>query len=208
MDRRSGCVAFFPFSRRWAHVGPGRQIPWLSRSVDRSARWPNQAENVAGNSREMPLQPPPPPRPYRVPSLYIHTFIHPYIYTYITTRCEPVRGAGFPLFLGVSYFLLSPPPTDLVRPRRHTQTLVLQLSTRSDNDKPLSKMVMTEYTYVFVIGTGFALLEAFNNGASKFRRLKKKRREKEKGNRHCTTAALNGYPPGILLANSAVSRYR
>jgi hypothetical protein len=28
-------------------------------------------------------------------------------------------------------------------------------------------MVMTEYTYVFVIGTGFALLEAFNNGASK-----------------------------------------
>lgn len=28
-------------------------------------------------------------------------------------------------------------------------------------------MVMTEYTYVFVIGTFFALLEAFNNGASK-----------------------------------------
>lgn len=27
-------------------------------------------------------------------------------------------------------------------------------------------MVLTEYTYVFVIGTGFALLEAFNNGAS------------------------------------------
>lgn len=30
-----------------------------------------------------------------------------------------------------------------------------------------AKMVLTEYTYVFVIGTGFALLEAFNNGASK-----------------------------------------
>ncbi|KID75737.1 Phosphate-repressible phosphate permease pho-4 [Metarhizium brunneum] len=27
-------------------------------------------------------------------------------------------------------------------------------------------MVLTEYTYVFVIGTGFALLEAFNNGAN------------------------------------------
>lgn len=27
-------------------------------------------------------------------------------------------------------------------------------------------MVMTEYTYVFAIGTMFALLEAFNNGAS------------------------------------------
>ena len=27
-------------------------------------------------------------------------------------------------------------------------------------------MVMTEYTYVFVIGTMFALLEAYNNGAS------------------------------------------
>lgn len=27
-------------------------------------------------------------------------------------------------------------------------------------------MVMTEYTYIFAIGTMFALLEAFNNGAS------------------------------------------
>lgn len=27
-------------------------------------------------------------------------------------------------------------------------------------------MVMTEYTYVFAIGTMFALLEAYNNGAS------------------------------------------
>ncbi|KAG5984840.1 hypothetical protein E4U55_003058 [Claviceps digitariae] len=27
-------------------------------------------------------------------------------------------------------------------------------------------MVMTQYTYIFVIGTGFALLEAFNNGAN------------------------------------------
>lgn len=42
----------------------------------------------------------------------------------------------------------------------------MQLSTRNDSDHPLAKMVMTEYTYVFVIGTGFALLEAFNNGAN------------------------------------------
>jgi hypothetical protein len=27
-------------------------------------------------------------------------------------------------------------------------------------------MVLTEYTYVFAIGTCFALLEAYNNGAS------------------------------------------
>lgn len=27
-------------------------------------------------------------------------------------------------------------------------------------------MVLTEYTYVFALGTCFALLEAFNNGAS------------------------------------------
>jgi hypothetical protein len=27
-------------------------------------------------------------------------------------------------------------------------------------------MVLTDYTYVFAIGTMFALLEAFNNGAS------------------------------------------
>ena len=29
-------------------------------------------------------------------------------------------------------------------------------------------MVMHEYTYVFAFGTMFALLEAFNNGASMF----------------------------------------
>jgi sodium-dependent phosphate transporter len=29
-------------------------------------------------------------------------------------------------------------------------------------------MVMTEFTYVFAIGTFFALLEAYNNGASTF----------------------------------------
>jgi hypothetical protein len=28
------------------------------------------------------------------------------------------------------------------------------------------KMVLTQYTYVFAFGTMFALLEAFNNGAS------------------------------------------
>lgn len=28
--------------------------------------------------------------------------------------------------------------------------------------------VLTDYTYVFALGTIFALLEAFNNGASKF----------------------------------------
>lgn len=28
-------------------------------------------------------------------------------------------------------------------------------------------MVLTDYTYVFAFGTMFALLEAFNNGASK-----------------------------------------
>ena len=28
-------------------------------------------------------------------------------------------------------------------------------------------MAMTEYTYVFAFGTMFALLEAYNNGASK-----------------------------------------
>lgn len=31
-------------------------------------------------------------------------------------------------------------------------------------------MVLTEYTYVFAIGTCFALLEAYNNGASMFSR--------------------------------------
>jgi sodium-dependent phosphate transporter len=30
-------------------------------------------------------------------------------------------------------------------------------------------MVLHQYTYIFVIGTFFALLDAFNNGASKFR---------------------------------------
>lgn len=29
-------------------------------------------------------------------------------------------------------------------------------------------MVLTDYTYIFAIGTMFALLEAFNNGASMF----------------------------------------
>jgi len=29
-------------------------------------------------------------------------------------------------------------------------------------------MVLTEYTYVFAIGTFFAMLDAFNNGASKY----------------------------------------
>lgn len=29
-------------------------------------------------------------------------------------------------------------------------------------------MVLSDYTYVFAIGTFFALLEAFNNGASMF----------------------------------------
>jgi sodium-dependent phosphate transporter len=29
------------------------------------------------------------------------------------------------------------------------------------------KMVLTDYTYVFVIGTFFAMLDAFNNDASK-----------------------------------------
>jgi sodium-dependent phosphate transporter len=29
-------------------------------------------------------------------------------------------------------------------------------------------MVLTEYTYVFAIGTFFALLEAYNNGASTY----------------------------------------
>ena len=30
------------------------------------------------------------------------------------------------------------------------------------------KMVLSEYTYVFAIGTFFALLDAFNNGASEY----------------------------------------
>lgn len=30
-------------------------------------------------------------------------------------------------------------------------------------------MALDEYTYVFVIGTFFALLDAFNNGASEYR---------------------------------------
>ena len=29
-------------------------------------------------------------------------------------------------------------------------------------------MVLTDYTYIFVIGTFFAMLDAYNNGASKF----------------------------------------
>lgn len=31
-------------------------------------------------------------------------------------------------------------------------------------------MVLTDYTYVFALGTMFALLEAFNNGASQYNR--------------------------------------
>ncbi|KAG6011355.1 hypothetical protein E4U41_005531, partial [Claviceps citrina] len=42
-------------------------------------------------------------------------------------------------------------------------------------------MVMTEYTYIFVIGTGFALLEAFNNGA----------REEEAPDSLLTTASVD-----------------
>jgi hypothetical protein len=34
--------------------------------------------------------------------------------------------------------------------------------------RQLLKMVLDAYTYVFAIGSCFALLEAFNNGASKF----------------------------------------
>lgn len=30
----------------------------------------------------------------------------------------------------------------------------------------MDKMVLTEYSYVFAIGTFFALLDAYNNGAS------------------------------------------
>ena len=33
-----------------------------------------------------------------------------------------------------------------------------------------ANMVLTDFTYVFAIGTMFALLEAYNNGASKYNR--------------------------------------
>jgi hypothetical protein len=62
--------------------------------------------------------------------------------------------------------------------RSHSNKFVLRLdsSTRptpsntliesTDSRQPTAKMVLTEYTYVFAIGTMFALLEAYNNGAS------------------------------------------
>lgn len=31
-------------------------------------------------------------------------------------------------------------------------------------------MVLTDYTYIFVIGTFFAMLDAYNNGASEYPR--------------------------------------
>jgi hypothetical protein len=43
-----------------------------------------------------------------------------------------------------------------------------QSASKDHARRPPTKMaVMTEYTYVFAFGTMFALLEAFNNGASK-----------------------------------------
>lgn len=38
----------------------------------------------------------------------------------------------------------------------------------SETLDPPAKMVLTEYTHIFAIGTIFALLEAYNNGASMF----------------------------------------
>lgn len=44
--------------------------------------------------------------------------------------------------------------------------LVRLHNTKSYLYKLLDKMVLTEYSYVFAIGTFFALLDAYNNGAS------------------------------------------
>jgi hypothetical protein len=49
------------------------------------------------------------------------------------------------------------------KPARHTT--VLRISQLAGNF--LIKMALEQYTYVFVIGTLFAMLDAFNNGASK-----------------------------------------
>ena len=39
-------------------------------------------------------------------------------------------------------------------------------STAKSRLKNTAKMVLSDYTYVFVIGTLFAMLDAYNNGAS------------------------------------------
>lgn len=80
---------------------------------------------------------------YRTPWRPVHI-----IKAFAPARWTEIRSYPYPV---VSFF---PPSLHLgnSRPQDKLQT--------ADN------MVLTEYTYVFVIGTGFALLEAFNNGAS------------------------------------------
>jgi hypothetical protein len=52
----------------------------------------------------------------------------------------------------------------------HKQKPDQQLDSRLDDDIT-SMPVLDQYTYVFAIGTFFALLDAYNNGASELRNV-------------------------------------
>jgi hypothetical protein len=52
----------------------------------------------------------------------------------------------------------------------HKQKPDQQLDFRPDDDIT-SMPVLDQYTYVFAIGTFFALLDAYNNGASELRKV-------------------------------------
>jgi hypothetical protein len=52
----------------------------------------------------------------------------------------------------------------------HEQKPDQQLDSRPDDDIT-SMPVLDQYTYVFAIGTFFALLDAYNNGASELREV-------------------------------------
>lgn len=58
----------------------------------------------------------------------------------------------------------------LITKQHSLSRYLLEFCRQSSSDYLLQtsfKMVLSEYTYVFAIGTFFALLDAFNNGASK-----------------------------------------
>jgi hypothetical protein len=48
----------------------------------------------------------------------------------------------------------------------HVSTSPFTLAESASGKIKLPNMVLEDYTYVFAFGTMFALLEAFNNGAS------------------------------------------
>jgi hypothetical protein len=55
--------------------------------------------------------------------------------------------------------------------QEHGPSLLYHQRLTSYTHSTLFKMALDQYTYVFAIGTFFALLDAYNNGASKYRSL-------------------------------------